>query len=178
VGVVALGCALAWAGPAAAAPPAQGATGTVTRKVLSLDGQPLARVLLSAYNQSPDTANRTALGQYRSDAQGQYTAQVPAGTIWMGFLTQDILGQSFWGYDNLPVTVAAGQTVTDQNFVVAIRVVSEPPTAVPAPVPVAPAPLPGMPTTGAGPDLGLPLVGGLGLLLILLGIVQRRRATQ
>jgi hypothetical protein len=35
-----------------------------------------------------------------------------------------------------------------------------------------------MPTTGAGPDLRLPLVGGLGLLLLLFGLVQRRRASR
>jgi hypothetical protein len=177
IGVLLSAVLLTFAMPAAAAPPAQANTGTITGQVLSLDNAPLPAVRIAAYSEAQTSANRTAIVEVRTDAQGRYSVQVPAGTIWMGFLTQDILGQSFWGYDNLPVTVAAGQTVTDQNFVVAIRVVSEPPTAVPAPVPVAPAPLPGMPTTGAGPDLGLPLVGGLGLLLILLGIVQRR-ATQ
>jgi len=33
-----------------------------------------------------------------------------------------------------------------------------------------------MPTTGAGIDLRLPLLGGLGLLMMMLGLVQRRRA--
>jgi len=70
-----------------------------------------------------------------------------------------------------PVDVTAGQTVTGQDFRVAIRIVSEPS----APPPVI-APPPGMPTTGAGIDLRLPLLGGLGLLMMMLGLVQRRRA--
>ena len=105
-------------------------------------------------------------------------SSVPAGTVWMEFETQDINGQSFWGYDNLPVNVAAGETVTGQDFRVAIRIVSELPPAVPPAIPPpAVSPLPGMPTTGAGPDLRLPLAGGLGLLLLLFGLVLRRRAT-
>ena len=109
----------------------QAGTGTITGQVISLDNVPLPNVLLSAYGQDPSTPNRTPLGQVRSDAQGQYSIQVPVGTVWMQFETQDVLGQSFWGYSNKPVDVAAGQTVTGEDFVVAIRVVSEPPTAVP-----------------------------------------------
>jgi hypothetical protein len=75
----------------------------------------------------------------------------------------------------LPVNVAAGQTVGGQDFRVAIRIVSAPPAAVP-PAPVVPVPVPGMPTTGAGPDLWLPLTAALGLLLMMAGLVQRRRA--
>jgi len=178
-GALILVCALACAGPAAAAPVEQAGTGTVTGQVLSLDNVPLPNVRLAAFNQGPSSPNRAKLGEFQSDAQGRYSAPVPAGQIWMEFETQDILGQSFWGYDNLPVTVAAGQTVSGQDFRVAIRVVSEPPTTVPpttVPFPTAVPVLPGMPTTGAGPDLRLPLVGGLGLLMLLFGLVQRRRA--
>lgn len=166
--------------PAAAAPPAQAGTGTITGQVLSLDDVPLPGVHLSAYTQDPSVPNRTPAAQIQSDAKGQYSVAVPAGTVWMQFETQDVLGQSFWGYSNKPVEVAAGQTVTGQDFRVAIRVVSEPPTAVPAtavPVPTA-EPLPGMPTTGAGPDMNVPLAAVLGLLMLLTGsvwmIAQRR----
>lgn len=38
-------------------------------------------------------------------------------------------------------------------------------------------PAPDMPSTGAGLDSWLPLVGALGLLMLLLGLVQRRRAS-
>jgi hypothetical protein len=171
IGAVLLACAFAGAGPTAAAPLAQAGTGTITGQVVDLDNVPLPAVRLAAYNQGQDTPNRTPLAELRSDAQGRYSVQVPAGTVWMEFLTQDILGQSFWGYSNLPVQVAAGQTVSGQDFRVAIRVVA---VATPVPAPVAP---PGMPTTGAGPDdLWRPLVAGLGLLLVAFGLVQRRRS--
>jgi len=167
---------LTFAFPAAAAPASQAGTGTITGQVLSLDDVPLAAVRLSAYTQDPSVPNRTPVVELRSNAQGQYSAQVPAGTIWMQFETQDILGKSFWGYSNLPVQVAAGQTVPGQDFRVAIRVVSTPPTAVPAATAV---PLPGMPTTGAGPDIRLPLAAALGLLMLLTGsvwVLAQRRA--
>jgi hypothetical protein len=180
LGAVILACALVCAGPTAAAPLGQAGTGTITGQVLSLNDVPLPNVHLAAFAQGPSTRNRPMLAQVQSDAQGRYSVQVPAGTVWMEFETQDINGQSFWGYDNLPVNVADGQTVTGQDFRVAIRIVSELPTAVvpPTAVPPPPAsPLPGMPTTGAGPDLRLPLAGGLGLLLLLFGLALRRRAT-
>jgi hypothetical protein len=113
------------------------------------------------------------LSEFQSDAQGRYSVQVPEGQVWVEFETQDINGQSFWGYDNLPVNVVAGQTITGQDFRVAIRIVSAPPASAPPPVI---APPPGMPTTGAGLDLRLPLLGALGLLMMMLGLVQRRRA--
>lgn len=167
-----LGCAFAGAGSTAAAPPGQAGTGTITGQVLSLDNVPLPNVRLAAFAQSPSTPNRAALAEFQTDAQGRYSVAVPAGTVWVEFLTQDINGRSFWGYSNLPVEVAVGQTVSGQDFRVAIRVVSEPPPAVSPPV----IPPPGMPPTGAGADSGLPLAGALGLLLLLLGLVQRRRA--
>lgn len=173
LGGVILAYALVSSGSAAAAPLGQAGTGTVTGRVLSLDNVPLPNVRLAAYAQAPDVQNRTPLAQFQSDAQGAYSVQVPAGTVWLQFETQDVLGQSFWGYSNLPVDVAAGQTVTGQDFRVAIRVVSEPQAPVPQPAPVTP---PGMPATGAGANLWLPLAGGLGLLLLFFGLVQRRRA--
>jgi len=166
--------------PATASALRQAGTGTITGQVLDLDNKPLANVHLSAFSQAQSTPNRTPLSQFQTDAQGRYSVQVPAGQIWIHFETQDINGQSWWGYDNLPVTVAAGQTVSGQDFRVAIRQVSEPPTAVPptavppAATPEATVPAPGMPSSGAGPDLRLPLIAGLGLLLLLIGLVQRR----
>jgi hypothetical protein len=171
--VVMIACAFGGA-VAAAAPLGQAATGTVTGQVLSQDNVPLPNVRLAAFAQAPNTPNRTALAEFQSDAQGRYSVEVPAGTVWIEFLTQDIRGQSFWGYSNLPVDVAAGQTVSGQDFRVAIRVVSEQQPAIQPPG----GPLPGMPRTGAGTDLWLPFVGGLGLLLLLLGLVQRRYANR
>jgi LPXTG-motif cell wall-anchored protein len=177
LGVAILTSALAFAGHAVAAPLAQAGTGTITGQVLSLDDVPLPNVQLAAFAQAPGTPNRTQLGAFQSDAQGRYSAQVPAGTVWMEFLTQDIAGQSFWGYDNLPVNVAAGETVTGQDFRVAIRIVSEP--QAPAPLPPAnPVVLPGMPTTGSAPNPLLPLAAGLALLLTLSGLALRRRAAR
>ena len=176
-------CGLALVGHASAAPLGQADTGTITGQVISLDDVPLPNVKLAAYSSEPGTPNRTMLGEYTSDAQGRYSAQVPAGQVWMEFETQDVLGQSFWGYDNKPVDVVAGQTVGDQDFRVAIRVVSQqptpvagPPTEVPALPTVVPPVVPGMPTTGAGPNLWLPILGASGFLMLLLGLVQRRRA--
>ena len=170
LGAVILACSLASAGPAAAAPLGQAGTGTITGQVLSLDNVALPNVRLAAFAQAPNTPNRAPLAEFQSDAQGRFSIQVPAGTVWTEFLTQDIGGQSFWGYSNLPVTVAAGQTVSGQDFRVAIRVVSEPLAPVQPP--------PGMPTTGSGPELLLPVAGALGLLLFMFGLVQRRRATR
>lgn len=163
-------------GLAAAAPLGQATTGTITGQVLSLDDVPLPNVRLAAYSESQSTPNRTPLAEFQSDAQGHYSIQVPAGTVWTSFLTQDIGGQSFWGYDNLPVQVAAGQTVSGQDFRVAIRVVSAPPVvAQPTAVPPTTIVVPGMPTTGTGPNLLLPLAGGLGFVLLLFGLALRRR---
>lgn len=177
--VVVLTCALAGGIPAGAAPLGQAGTGTITGQVLSLDNVPLPNVRLAAYAQAQGTPNRTPLAEFQSDAQGRYSVQVPAGRVWVEFLTQDINGQSFWGYSNLPVDISAGQTISGQDFSVAIRIVAEVPTAVvPATVVIPPAPvspLPGMPRTGAGQDLALSLAAGLGLLLIVLGVASRRR---
>jgi hypothetical protein len=174
LGAVIIACAFAFSAPAAAAPLNQANTGTITGQVLSLDDVPLPNVHLAAFAQAPGTPNRVQLGEFLSDAQGRYSVTVPAGTVWMEFETQDINGQSFWGYDNLPVDVASGQTVSEQNFRVAIRIVSEP--SAPAPTPVPSAPAPGMPVTGSGPDSLLPFLGALGFLMVLCGFVQRRRA--
>src|SRR5689334_9103935 len=113
-----LACAFASAG-SAAAPLGQAGTGTVTGQALSLDNIPLPNVRLAAFAQGPDTPNRTALTEFQTDAAGHYAIQVPAGTVWIEFLTQNIGGRIFWGYSNLPVNVAAGQTVSGQDFRVA-----------------------------------------------------------
>jgi hypothetical protein len=173
LGVVVFALGLAGGAPAGAAPLGQAGTGTIMGQVLSLDNVPLPNVRLAAYAQAPGTPNRTALAEFRSDAQGRYSIEVPTGQVWVEFLTQDIGGQSFWGYSNVAVDVAAGQTISGHDFRVALRVVSEPP-AVSPPAPVSPPP--GMPTTGAGPDLGLSLAGALGLLLLFFGLTLRRLA--
>lgn len=162
-------------GRAAAAPLGQAGTGTITGQVLSLDDVLLPNVRFAAFSEGPSTPNRVPLAEFQSDAQGRYSVEVPAGTVWIEVLTQDIGGQSFWGYSNLPVDVAAGQTVSGQDFRIAIRVVSEPqPAPEPGPdvVPVEPV---GMPRTGAGAGLGVMLIAGLGMLLF--GVAVRRRAT-
>jgi hypothetical protein len=170
IGVILAAAILAFAGPAAAAPLGQAGTGTITGQVLSLNDVPLPNVHLAAFADGPSSPNRTRLGDVQSDAQGRYSIQVPAGTVWMEFLTQDIAGQSFWGYDNLPVNVAAGETVSGQDFRVAIRIVSEPPPAVQPPV----GPAPGMPRTGAGPDLWLPLALLVAVSLLIGGVLSRK----
>ncbi|HET9495111.1 MAG TPA: carboxypeptidase-like regulatory domain-containing protein, partial [Chloroflexia bacterium] len=173
LGAVILACGFAGAGSAAAAPLGQEGTGTITGQVLSLDDVALPNVKLAAFNQPQEVQNRTPLAEFQTDAQGQYSVQVPAGTVWVEFLTQDIAGRSFWGYSNLPVNVAAGQTVTGQDFRVAIRVVSEPLPVVQQPPAVE---APGMPRTGTGGNLALPLAGVLGLVLLLSGMLYRRTA--
>src|SRR6476469_1601317 len=85
------------AGMAHAAPAAQPAGGTVTGQVISLDNVPLANIKLAAYNQPGTVQDRQPLANAVTDAQGNYTMTVPAGQIWVSFLTQDIAGQSFWG---------------------------------------------------------------------------------
>ncbi|MEO8285470.1 MAG: carboxypeptidase-like regulatory domain-containing protein [Chloroflexota bacterium] len=175
LGAMILACAFAYVMPAHAAPLGQAGTGTITGQVLSLDNVALPNVRLAAFVQAPGTPDRTTLSEFQSDAQGRYSVQVPVGQVWLEFQTQDINGQSFWGYSNLPVNVAAGETVSGQDFRVAIRVVSEPPPAVSPP---AVSPAPGMPRTGAGPNQWLPLVGGFGVLLLMFGLVQRRRASR
>jgi hypothetical protein len=172
-------CAFASAGPAAASNLQQAGTGTITGRVISENDVPLPNVKLAAFAQAPGTPDRVKLADVQSDARGQYSVQVPPGQVWMEFLTQDILGRSFWGYDNLPVNVVAGQTIPDQNFVVAIRVVTEPEpaaTAIPAPAPTMAPPPPGMPTTGAGASLLLLPAIAFGVMLVLLGLMQHRRA--
>jgi hypothetical protein len=175
----------ALSGRAAAAPAAQ-AGGTISGQVLSADNVPLPNVKLAAYTEQQGATGRVAVATFQSDAQGRYTAQVPAGRITVAFLTQDVLGQSFWGYDNLPVDVAAGATVTGEDFRVAIRVVAAgaptpapPPaaTAEPTAAPVA-TPMPvGMPSTGAGEGgFDAAWIGLLGGLCLLAGLAGRRMA--
>ena len=150
-------------------------TATLSGQVRSADGVPLAGIRLAAYTQANTTQDRQPVVNIQTDAAGRYSVAVPAGPIWMSVLTQDIQGSSFWGYDREPVTVTAGSTLTDQDFVIAIRVLpASPPTPAPTEIPV-PQPPVGMPASGqpaSGPGaLFLPL-----LLLIGAGLVLRRRA--
>lgn len=178
LGAVILTFALAGAGMASAASLAQAGTGTITGQVLSLDNVALPNVRLATYSQAPGTPNRTPLSRFQSDAQGNYSVQVPAGQIWVEFETQDINGQSFWGYDLLPLDVASGSTITGQDFRVAIRIVSEPAAPVTQPQPVATATAPGMPTTGVGFTPVPVLVAMFGLLLMTAGLVMRRKSAR
>lgn len=165
-------------------PPSQ-ATATLTGQVRSANNQPLAGVRLAAFTQPGTTIDRQPAASIQTDAEGRYSVSVPAGPIWMNVLTQDISGQSFWGYDREPVNVVAGTTLADQDFVIAIRVVSvpAPPTvAPPAPTPVPPTPAPtavvepvGMPASGQpGPVPAWPLLLLAGLIGT--GLVLRRAA--
>jgi len=171
LGAVIFAFALATTGLASAGPLGQAGTGTITGQVLSLDDVALPNVHLAAFNQDPSTPNRTPLSEFQSDDQGRYSVQVPAGTVWVEVSTQVINGQPFWGYSNLPVNVAEGQTVSGQDFRIAIRVLSGPePEPVVEPV--------GMPRTGAGTDPvpTLALFGGFAMLILGLGLALRRRA--
>ncbi len=177
------------AGAAAAHPaplPRLQTTATLSGQVLSADNAPLAGVYLAAFTQSGATANRQPVANVQTDANGRYSVSVPAGPIWMNVLTQDLGGQSFWGYDREPVNVAAGDTLVDQNFIIAIRVVSTPPTATvapPPPTPLPPAPTPtavivepvGMPASGQPSPLPALLLLSLALL-IGTGLALRRLA--
>ncbi len=171
------------AGSVAAHPASQPrlqATATLTGQVLSADNVPLAGIRLAAFTQPGTTPDRQPAASIQTDANGRYSVSVPAGPIWMNVLTQDIGGQSFWGYDREPVNVVAGTTLAGQDFVIAIRVVSTPPT--PTVVPPAPTPVPpvveppvGMPASGQpGPAPALLLLTLA--LLISTGLVLRRRA--
>ena len=179
LGTMMLGYALVSAVPVAAAPSRQANTGTITGQVLTQDNRPLPGVHLAALTQPPDAPNRTPISEFQSDSEGRYSVQVPAGQIWIRFETQDIAGQSFWGYDNLPVTIAAGQTVSGQDFRVAIRVVSEPTSVPPSVTPVIGVPPvtapPGMPSTGFSSGLWLLPVAVLGASLFLFGVLLRFR---
>lgn len=169
-------------GPAAATARFQ-ATATLSGHVLSADNLPLAGVRLAAFTQAGTTPNRQPVANIQTGADGSYSVSVPAGTIWMNVLTQDVLGQSFWGYDREPVNVDAGAMLTNQDFVIAIRVVSLPPTPLPAATPEPP-----LPTATPEPPVGMPSSGqpapapGLFLLPLLLlvglGVVLRRRAAR
>jgi hypothetical protein len=173
--VLALAFAALSSGAAAHPAPAQ-ATGTLTGLVYSADNVPLAGIHLAVYNQPNTTQDRQPIATTDSGPDGRYSVSVPPGQVWMAVLTQDIRGESFWGYDRVPVNVAAGATLTDQDFVIAIRVVSTPPPpAAPTPAPPPPEPPVGMPSSGQ-PS---PLPGGVVVSLLLLigaGLVLRRRA--
>ena len=176
---IALVLALAFAalGSSAAARPAPAqATGTLTGLVFSADNVPLPGIHLAVYDQPNTTQDRQPIATTDSGPDGRYSVSVPAGRVWMAVLTQDIRGQSFWGYDRVAADVAAGATLTDQDFVIAIRVVAAPPApATPTPAPPPPEPPVGMPSSGQ-PS---PLPGGLFVTLLLLigaGLVLRRRA--
>jgi hypothetical protein len=165
----------ALSGGAAAAHPAANvqaqATGTLTGLVYSADNVPLAGIHLAVYNQPNTVQDRQPIATTDSGADGRYSISVPAGRVWMAVLTQDIRGESFWGYDRQPADVAAGATLTDQDFVIAIRVVATPPPPTPEPTPPPPV---GMPSSGQPFPAPTALVLTL-LLLIGAGLVLRRR---
>jgi hypothetical protein len=167
--------ALYGAGPALARPTAQG-TATLSGQVRSADGVPLADIRLAAYTQANTTLDRQPVANIQTDATGRYSVAVPAGPVWMSVLTQDIQGSSFWGYDREPVNVTAGATLTDQDFVIAIRVLPAGATPLPTTTPV-PEPPVGMPSSGQPNPL--PGLWFLAVALVIgAGLVLRRRAAR
>jgi hypothetical protein len=174
--------------PVHAAPPAQ-AGATISGQVRSAQGEGLPNVKMAVYTEANTSVNRQPVASFQSGADGRYSVQVPAGTIWVAFLTQDYGGLSYWGYDYTPIAVTAGVNQSNVDFVVALRVVSTPqpaPTATavpppPTPLPPAPTPTPyvepGMPTAGGGATPLWPLLALGGLLLLFGGLRLRARRT-
>jgi hypothetical protein len=154
---------------------AAGDTATIQGQVISLDNVPLSGITIAAYDQPNTTPNRTPLTQTSTGADGRFSLTVPPGTIWVAMLTAER-----WGYDYTPISVKAGDVVENVIFVPAIRVLpGGAPTATAGPAPVATATPavapPGMPTTGAPPVAGLPLVLAVfgALLLCCAGLILR-----
>ena len=159
----------------------------VTGQVRDLDGVPLGGMAIYATN-----ALATGLKQVkgppifsatRTDADGRYTLDLPAGEIWLGIKTG-----AGWGYQQKPRQVQAGDNFSDGDFVVAIRTGAQyfPPTATPAAAPtstptgnVGPiiSPPPGMPVTGQPADSAWPALLLVGLLALLAGGILRGRPT-
>ena len=158
---------------------AAGDTATIRGQVVSLDNVPLSGITIAAYDQPNTTPNRTPLTQTSTGADGSYSLTVPPGTIWVAMLTAER-----WGYDYTPISLKAGEVVDNVIFVPAIRVLpAGAPTATAGPAPVAtPAPVvapPGMPTTGAPPDPGLPLIVTVfGSILLCCGGLALRRGSR
>ena len=158
---------------------------TISGRVISMDGVALGGVNIIANDRQDTGVRQTApppvLSATVTDGNGNYSLQVPAGTIWLTLKTG-----AAWGYQLVPLNITAGQTVTAADFRVTIRILprTEFPTATAVPATTVPAtatPLPqanvggvvgtiGMPSTGnpAGADLW-PLLIGLGLLSIIVG---------
>jgi len=175
---------------------------TISGRVTSVDGVPLGGLNILANDRQDTGVRQTApppiLSATVSDVDGNYSLQVPAGTIWLTLKTG-----AAWGYQLVPLNISAGQKVTNADFKAAIRVLPRsefptatavppaPATAVPpatatavppsaTPVPPSATPVPqssvggvvgiGMPSTGSptAPTLWL-LLTGLSLLLVLGG---------
>lgn len=144
---------------------------TMSGRVTSLDGVPLGGMNIVAQNQV-DTGVRQVqqpptLSATVTDADGTFTLPVPAGPVWL-----TLKSGAMWGYQRKPVEVQAGETLTNADFVAAVRVLdrSNFPLATPTAAPATPISnvgplLGGMPATGTG---GTPL---LWLALVALGVV-------
>ncbi len=190
-----LAAALLLLAGSATAASAQGASGTVTGKVVRWNGQPVAgatmRALTDPNNLSTDVAHTT------TGPDGSYTLTVPAGTPY--WIHVDTYG-TWWGYAyQVPFTLRPGEILSKVYFALGPRAVHEitlptpvsnigpitgaNPTATAAPVSnVKPevgynspsGAAPGMPRTGA-PDAAGPVAALLAALLLLsAGIAVRR----
>jgi hypothetical protein len=150
----------------------------VTGRVTDLDGVPLGGMTIYATNalatgvkqvKGPPTFSAT-----RTDGNGRYTLQLPAGEIWLGIKTG-----AGWGYQQKPRTVQAGDNLTDGDFIVAIRTGAQyfPPTSTPTGnVGGVVSPPPGMPVTGQPADSAWPALLIVGLLALLAGGILRGRS--
>ncbi len=160
---------------------------TISGNVTSLDGVPLGGVNIVANDQRDTGVRQTApppvLNATMTDAAGNYSLQVPAGTIWL-----TLKAGAAWGYQLNPINVTAGQNLTGTDFKAAIRVLprTDFPTATAVPLPTA-TPVPqsnvspavgsiGMPRTGHNDLTGWGLLIAASLLLLLGGSALTRTA--
>ncbi len=157
---------------------------TIAGKVTSLDNVPLGGMNIIATNARDTGVQQIAppptLNVAVTDANGNYSIRVPAGTIWLTLKTGAV-----WGYQRNPVNVTAGETMGAADFVAAIRVLPRTSFPTATPVVVQPTATPiqnvlpsvGMPATGAGGGDALPLLlAAFGLLCVAAGGLLALRA--
>ncbi|MDQ2807150.1 MAG: carboxypeptidase-like regulatory domain-containing protein [Chloroflexota bacterium] len=163
---------------------------TISGQVTSVDGVPLGGVNIIA-NDRQDTGVRQVapppiLSATVTDGDGNYSLQVPAGTIWLTMKTG-----AAWGYQLVPINITAGEKVSKADFKAAVRVLprTEFPTETAVPQPTAPpatateipaatatavpAPATATPQSNVNGNIGMPSTGnpdGAGLWLLLIGV--------
>ncbi len=171
---------------------------TISGRVTSVDGVPLGGVNIIANARQDTGVRQTApppiLSATVTDVDGNYSLQVPAGTIWLTMKTG-----AAWGYQLVPLNITAGQKVINADFKAAIRVLPrtefptatvmavDTATAAPATATAVPATATAVPPTAtavpptatATPQsnvngtIGMPSTGnadGAGLWLLLIGV--------